>query len=91
MSDERTPAERYGVPATFPLPAGYALCCPRCGVWKMRRDMLNGEGIWRCSGPVSAERVKSAGYTPGFGFAICGHVFSDLEIRSFIGLRMVQE
>lgn len=74
--------------ATVPPPKGYALCCPSCGVWKLRAVSREGKRFWLCMGPANTP----FGYIPGRGVGVvCGKVFSDLEVRAFIGLQMVEE
>jgi hypothetical protein len=79
------------VNATFPLPDGFALCCPSCNVWKMRPEVFMDQIFWRCSGPASEAHLLPR-VQPGKGIGtICGKIHSDEAIRSFIGLQMVEE
>lgn len=79
------------IDAIFPIPQGYALCCPSCGVWKMRQELLADHVIWRCLGP-RAESDFSSNIKAGKGIgAICGKIYSHESILDFIALQMVEE
>ncbi len=79
------------VDATFPIPKFFALCCPSCGVWKMKHEMFMGHPVWRCLGPASEADLLPR-VQPGKGIGvICGKIHSDESIRNFIGLQMVEE
>jgi hypothetical protein len=79
------------VDATFPIPKFFALCCPSCGVWKMQSEVFMDSLVWRCQGPASEDELLP-NVQPGKGIGvICGKIHSDEEIRSFIGLQMVEE
>lgn len=84
-------SEEHGIPATFPVPEGYVLGCPRCDYWKLRQELLGGRTLWRCSGPQSdADVLPGVEVGKGVG-TLCGRLFIDEEIKSFVGLRMVKE
>ena len=77
--------------ARFPLPKGYALVCPSCGVWKMRKRHIGKLTVWKCSGKKDKSELDPR-YVAGKGLGVlCGRIHTDLEIRSFIGLQMVEE
>ena len=77
--------------AIFPIPDGYALCCPSCGVWKMRPKIVQGALLWKCSGPESDVDFPSNAIVGKGIFVICGLWHTDEAIKSFIGLQMVEE
>lgn len=77
--------------AKFPIPKWHVLCCPSCGVWKLRPRFVQGYLLWKCSGPESNADFPSNSIEGKGIFVVCGKWHSDESIKNFIGLQMVEE